>query len=185
MQPPSRVIFSARKPWRQWRRSCTFISRNNHHLLPHESATEPAPDLLSSRTTIKASQNQSASALRILHAVATTIIATTPPSLQNNNGNVTLHHRKLHATAPTTPENQNLFRIAAEELLQQLCEPKRRRRTEQRRTSCIHHRSATRRGSAQQPPPRRPPLTQLHPCWRNGAATPEKRSSRHCTLHLR
>jgi len=64
LQPPSRVIFSAMKPWRQRRRSCTFISRNNHHLLPHESATEPAPDLLSSRTIINASQNQSASALR-------------------------------------------------------------------------------------------------------------------------
>jgi len=64
LQPPSQVIFSARKPWRQRRRSCTFISRSNHHLLPHESATEHAPDLLSSRTTINASQNQSAFALR-------------------------------------------------------------------------------------------------------------------------
>ncbi|QCD96346.1 hypothetical protein DEO72_LG6g1048 [Vigna unguiculata] len=81
LRPLSHVIFSVRKPWRQRRRSCTFISHNNHHLLPHESATEHAPDLLSSRTTINARQNQSALALRIRHAATTTITATTPPSL--------------------------------------------------------------------------------------------------------
>ena len=93
LQPPSRVIFSTRKPWQQ-------LHASSLHYLCTSCTLPWAP-------------------LRILHAAATTITAKAPSSLQNSSGNANLHHRELHLTTPATPANQNLHEPDSRPTIQQ------------------------------------------------------------------
>jgi len=142
LQPPSRVIFSTRKPWQQLHASslhylCTSRTlwqphhRSTSSLQRDPEAVQPPRSTNSRNNTCNLKQHpwQRGEREPFAHTVVST---TTNPSRcchhhHYNNAFITseqqrkpnLHHRELHATVPAAPANQNLHEPDSRPTIQQ------------------------------------------------------------------